>query len=1057
MRRSSPRCIGGFLALATALLGQPFLVPAHAAAAPVSNAASSAKGPVGWDAYRHLDRLPGLTTGVQTEQFSSFDRGGANGDFGSPLAHAADGYVLAEHQGPGEINSIWSTRDGGDVRATGNMHITVDDTTVLNAPLQDVVNGKLGAPFVFPLVGNADQSSGGVYLGVPMPFQRSMRITTDADPVYYHVTTRTFADASGVPTFDPADRAQDVLAQFTAAGTRDPKPAEPGATATRSSIALAPGQTAQLGTLAGPGTISTLQLHLPQLLAPLAPAYLADDGRAFGRNSGAHSEFTVATDPRNDGVRLTRRLNPDVGNQRADISVDGVKVAAWAPLPAQAGGVWQDQSVDLPASATAGKSQITVRNVFVSTSNDFNEYGYWSDSIVDGQPQRTDTVDVGSQHTQSEAAHHYTIAQQTNAGSRVAYYPPTAEEQAEVLASDDVLQGARLRITFDGQRTVDAPIGEFFGSGLQLSPVRALMYAMDPATQTLSSWWSMPYARNATVELYNGSQHAISSGDSSITSSADQQVTAELGPTGNLGYFRATSNHAPTTPGQGYVFLKAGEWGKFVGVTHTMVGPPTRGYLEGDERAYVDGSRTPQINGTGTEDFYQGGWYFNRDTFSDPTHGNPTHEAGTAACPTDCTGVYRQMITDAVPFHSSLSFGIEHGPVDDVQANYSSTAYWYGRSTVVQRTTDTLDVGDVASELAHHYGTAGAAPVTTVTSTYEGNDGVPAPVASTARAATDPVQFTLGLDTANAGLLLRRTSDQRLPGQSAEVYVDGQDAGTWRQPLGNSFHRWLDDSFFLPQELTTGKAQITVRLVPSPGAPAFSAARVEALNTVAPFADNQPPSPVTGLRAQSGWNNVTTLSWQPATDNVGVDHYTVYGSTDSAFSDTPATLLGTAQVGSFTHSGLGLWQSWHYRVVAVDAAGNVGNPSAEASATTGVIPTAATTTTVGAPTSPAAGVPIPLFATVAPVPVLGTVAFFDGGKPIPGCVARPVVLASYAVCATVFIHPGVHPITAVYGGDLLQTSSTGYAAVNVSADHDTFQLAVAALTLFLRAQHLFGL
>ena len=307
MRRSSPRCIGGFLALATALLGQPFLVPAHAAAAPVTNAASSAKGPVGWDAYRHLDRLPGLTTGVQTEQFSSFDRGGANGDFGSPLAHAADGYVLAEHQGPGEIDSIWSTRDGGDVRATGNMHITVDDTTVLNAPLQDVVNGKLGAPVVFPLVGNADESSGGVYLGVPMPFQRSMRITTDADPVYYHVTTRTFADASGVPTFDPADRAQDVLAQFTAAGTRDPKPAEPGATATRSSIALAPGQTAQLGTLAGPGTISTLQLHLPQLLAPLAPAYLADDGRAFGRNSGAHSEFTVATDPRNDGVRLTRR------------------------------------------------------------------------------------------------------------------------------------------------------------------------------------------------------------------------------------------------------------------------------------------------------------------------------------------------------------------------------------------------------------------------------------------------------------------------------------------------------------------------------------------------------------------------------------------------------------------------------------------------------------------------------------------------------------------------------------------------------------------------------
>jgi len=197
--------------------------PAHAA----PSAASSdqpGKGPVGWDIYRHLDRLPQLSTGVQTEQFSSFDRGGLNGDYANPLARAADGYVLAEHQGPGEIDSIWFTRDEGDVRATGSIHVTLDGRTVLNAPLQDVVDGKLGAPFVFPVVANADQSSGGVYVIAPMPFQRSMRITTDADPVYYHVTTRTFADANGVPTFDPSDRAMDVIDQLTAAGSRDPKP-----------------------------------------------------------------------------------------------------------------------------------------------------------------------------------------------------------------------------------------------------------------------------------------------------------------------------------------------------------------------------------------------------------------------------------------------------------------------------------------------------------------------------------------------------------------------------------------------------------------------------------------------------------------------------------------------------------------------------------------------------------------------------------------------------------------------------------------------------------------
>ncbi len=1056
MRRSSPRCIGVFLALAIAIVGQPLLTSGRVDAAPAVPASPSTKGPVGWDTYRHLDRVPELTTGVQAHEFSSFDRGGVNGDFGNTLTHAADGYVLAEHQGPGEIDSIWSTRDEGDVRATGNIHITVDDKSVLDAPLQDVVNGKLGAPFVFPLVGNADQSSGGVYLSVPMPFQRSMRITTDADPVYYHVTSRSFADASGVSTFDPADQAQDVIAQLKAAGTRDPKPANPEATTTQHAFTVNPGETAQLGTAAGPGTISALQLQLPQLLAPSTPTYLTDDGRAFGRDSGAYSQFTLALDPSNDGVRLTRRLNPDVADQRADISVDGAKVAAWAPLPRQAGGVWLDQSVDLPASATAGKSQITVRNAFVSSSNDFNEYTYWADSIVDGQPQRTDMVDVGPEHVQNEAAHHYSIAQQSYAGSRTAAYAPTAQQQAAVLASDDVVQGVRLRITFDGQRTVDAPLGEFFGSGRQLSPVRALMDGMDPVTKTLSSWWSMPYLQNATVELYNGSKHAVSSGVSSITSSADRQVADRLGPAGNSGYFRATSNHGSTTPGQDYVFLKAGGWGKFVGVTHTMVGPPTRGYLEGDERGYVDGSRTPQINGTGTEDFYQGGWYFNRDTFSDPMHGNPTHEAGTAACPTDCTAAYRQLLTDAVPFHSSLTFGIEHGPVDDVQATYSSTAYWYGRDTAVQRSTDTLDVGDAASELSHHYATAGPAPITTVTSTYEGNDGVPAPVTSPVRTAKDPISFTLGLDAANAGAELRRTSDQKFAGQSAEVYVDGQDAGRWLQPLGNPFHRWLDDSFFLPQALTTGKTQITVRLVPTPGAPAFSAARYQALNTVAPFVDVQPPSPVSGLRAQSGSNNVIALSWNPATDDVGVDHYAVYGSTDPTFGDTPSTLLGTAQVGSFTHGGLGLWQSWHYRVLAVDAAGNAGAPSDVVAATTGIIPAFATTTTVGAPASPAVGAAIPLFAAVAPNLVWGAVAFFDGDNPIPGCAARPVVFG-YAACVTSFATAGPHPITATYSGDPIHPPSSGYAALNVTAGSDQFRFVLGLLVQFLHDHQLFGL
>ena len=63
-----------------------------------------------------------------------------------------------------------------------------------------------------PLVSNADETSGGVNIMVPMTYRHSMLVYTDKDPNYYHVTYRAFADASGVRTFDPSDKAADVIA-----------------------------------------------------------------------------------------------------------------------------------------------------------------------------------------------------------------------------------------------------------------------------------------------------------------------------------------------------------------------------------------------------------------------------------------------------------------------------------------------------------------------------------------------------------------------------------------------------------------------------------------------------------------------------------------------------------------------------------------------------------------------------------------------------------------------------------------------------------------------------
>jgi hypothetical protein len=96
-------------------------------------------GPVGYELFRNIERVSELRTGVHTRQFSSFDRGGGNAD-GGPfdcIKKTAEGHcILAEWLGAGEIDSIWSTRDGGVFAKTGKIVIELDGLTVVNAKFQ---------------------------------------------------------------------------------------------------------------------------------------------------------------------------------------------------------------------------------------------------------------------------------------------------------------------------------------------------------------------------------------------------------------------------------------------------------------------------------------------------------------------------------------------------------------------------------------------------------------------------------------------------------------------------------------------------------------------------------------------------------------------------------------------------------------------------------------------------------------------------------------------------------------------------------------------------------
>jgi hypothetical protein len=222
---------------------------------------SIGKGPVGWDSYRRLDLLPSLRSGAETRDFSSTDPAQQNGDFNHPLRVTSDGqYVIAEAYGPGEIVSIWSTINGGDVTNDGAITIQLDGQTVVSTNYESLVSGNYGAPFVWPLVGNLYDTSGGAQIKVPMPYTKSMLVTVQGNPDYFHVIYRQFNDSNGVQTFNPNDKALDVIAKLRAFGVSDPKSAVSGANTTSAAINIPAASQAQLVQLTGrdnPASVAT--------------------------------------------------------------------------------------------------------------------------------------------------------------------------------------------------------------------------------------------------------------------------------------------------------------------------------------------------------------------------------------------------------------------------------------------------------------------------------------------------------------------------------------------------------------------------------------------------------------------------------------------------------------------------------------------------------------------------------------------------------------------------------------------------------------------------------
>ncbi|WP_432826638.1 DUF2961 domain-containing protein [Dactylosporangium sp. CA-092794] len=902
-------------------------------AAPSAAHAGSAE-PHGLDALEQLDRLPYLDSQARSGMESTYGRDGTYSDHDGYLYEDATDRVFADLRGPGEITRIWSTAlDPAD-----EIHIYLDgeSTPRVSMAALDFFNGT-NAPFRGPLVLNADQSSGGWVSYLPMQFAQSVRVALRKRAgiaAYLQVNYQQYSAGTPVTTWTSAETggqdSTDVRNLWNAAGT-DPKP--PAATTTVSGTVTAPaaGSTTLLD-VAGPRSISSIRLKLPAITS--TSTAVTDDGRAFG--AGGSSQFTVAVDAASSGVTLTRRLDYGVADQQANVYVDGALAGVWFDQDGASGSVydqyvhWKDSTFAIPPALTAGKSRITVRIAFISSAIDWNEFTYWVRSTVGGTSALTDTVDVFN--AASEAAHAYSINGSSWAGgSRTFYYP-----YDDGIAA--LLNQLSLRITWDGAASpaVNAPLGSLFAAGnygFTRAP-RTLMAGID-ASNWLYLYFPMPFASHATVVLANAGA-AVTGVQYEI------KHKTQAGSFDNVGYFTTEyrSQTVPASFNHDVDLIDRDGQGAVVGLVMSARGAPNTpavsrsypegypplgayqvgyfGHVEGDEKFYVDGNLTP-AHGTGVEDFANAGFAWNHGFLATPTHGYSSYRASRV----DATNwvnrmaFHRILLADRVNFTSHVRLSLEHGLVNDFGIDDLSTlVYYYYKPTLRTVRTDVLDVGAAASETAHGYTTSGTVTAATRTQSFEG-DYRDVFYTDDGKAVGGYSQFTLAINPANNGVLLRDRFDQTYLVQEAAVSVDGAAVGTWRAIGGNpSQSRFKETDFLIPAGYTAGKSSITVRLTRTASSDPLSQYRISAHTILTGAGAPLPPAPgQTVTIANPDFESGTLAGWtatgtaftnnQVVTQTVqngvpfahhGTYHYWGYGGgatdTPTGTMRTPSFLLG---------------------------------------------------------------------------------------------------------------------------------------------------------------------
>jgi len=234
---------------------------------------------------------------------------------------------------------------------------------------------------------------------------------------------------------------------------------------------------------------------------------------------------------------------------------------------------------------------------------------------------------------------------------------------------DAALRSTILIGEFDGQRTIEAPVGDFFGSAPGINEYQSWYAAVRPTGRMLSLW-RMPYESRGELRIVNMGKDPVTVG-ASIFSDRIEWTDDSM-------HFHArwrAEYPIHSRPIRDWNYITVEGRGVYVGDALSVTNPIKTWWGEGDEKIYVDGEKFPSHFGTGTEDYYGYAWC-DPTPFSSPFHNQPRCDGpGNFGY----TSVNRYRLLDGIPFARGLKFDMEVWTHRESDVGYAVTTFFYAR------------------------------------------------------------------------------------------------------------------------------------------------------------------------------------------------------------------------------------------------------------------------------------------------------------------------------------------------------------------------------------------